>query len=90
MSLVESVWTLVFVLVAVKIPIVACGWYLYRKIHDVPEPEIERRGGGEFAAVAFDPGPRRRGPSGAPAVTARRRETSHHRPAVRIKAQSDA
>jgi hypothetical protein len=90
MPVVESVWTLLFVIVAVKLPIIACGWYLYRKIHDVPEPEIERRSGGEFAEIAFDPGPRRRGPSGAPVVTARRRETSHPQSQTRIKAESDA
>lgn len=61
------------ILAAVKLPLLLCGWYLYKTIHDVPEPEIEADGG-EFVKAAFDTGPRHRGPhGGGPAVGAQAR-----------------
>lgn len=65
---------------AVKLPLVWCCWYIYKAIHDVPEPEIEGRGG-DFVKAEFDPGPRRRGPHGqVPAIglTPRRGDKGHN------------
>jgi hypothetical protein len=51
------------VVVAVKLPVLWCVWYIFKTIHDVPAPEIER-GGGDFVRAEFEPGPRVRGPHG--------------------------
>lgn len=69
----------VFLLVGLKIPIVAACWILWRAINDVPEQvvgEVDDDGG----AKAFKPGPRRRGPHGDAGETGRarrRREAAH-------------
>lgn len=67
------------VALAVKLPLMWCAWHIYRAIHDVPAPEIER-GGGEFVRAQFDSGPRSRGPHGGgpgSAVAARRGDKGH-------------
>jgi hypothetical protein len=61
---VDSLAILAIILVF-KIPILGACWYLYRIIHDVPQPEIESEGD-EFARARFEPGPRKRGPHGGP------------------------
>lgn len=66
-------------LVAVKLPLIVVGVWLYRVIHDVPEPEISDDGG-DFVKAEFDAGPRRRGPhGGVPALgaEARRGDPGH-------------
>lgn len=64
---------ILLVVVAVKLPVVFCFWYIFKVIHDVPEPEVER-GGEDFVIADFDPGPRKRGPHGGePAVAAQSR-----------------
>lgn len=66
-------------LIAIKLPLIVVGIWLYRVIHDVPAPEIENDGG-DFSRADFEPGPRRRGPhGGAPTLTteARRGEKTH-------------
>lgn len=71
------------IILAIKVPILCSCWYLYRIIHDVPEPEIENDGG-EFVRMEFDQGPRRRGPHGGLpglSVADRRSETAHERQA---------
>jgi hypothetical protein len=67
------------VVIAVKLPLVWCCWYIYKTIHDVPEPEIDRSGG-DFVKADFEPGPRVRGPhGGSPSLTekARRGDKGH-------------
>lgn len=67
------------VVVAVKLPVVWCVWYIFKIIHDVPAPEIER-GGGEFVRADFEAGPRVRGPHGGePLISgqSRRRDKGH-------------
>lgn len=64
-------------LVAVKLPLIVVGWWLYKVIHDVPEPEISSDGG-DFVKAEFEPGPRRRGPhGGGPSVSAEARRGDH-------------
>ncbi len=63
---------------AVKLPVLCCCWFIYRAIHDVPEPEI-RGEGGDFVRAEFEQGPRRRGPHGSgPALSAERRKDKGH------------
>lgn len=72
-------------LVAVKLPLIAVGWFIYKVIHDVPEAEISSDGG-DFTKATFDPGPRTRGPhNGGPAaaVTPRRGDKGHDDETVR-------
>lgn len=79
------------IILAIKLPLLACCFYLYRIIHDVPEVEIENDGG-EFVKVAFDQGPRQRGPHGQPpahAVALRRGDKGHVPDAVGDRALSD-
>jgi hypothetical protein len=67
------------VVVAVKLPVVWCVWYIFKTIHDVPAPEIERNGG-DFVRADFEAGPRVRGPHGGePMVSGqqRRRDKGH-------------
>lgn len=67
------------IILAIKLPLLACSWYLYRIIHDVPEIEIENDGG-EFVRAEFGQGPRHRGPHGQPpanAVALRRGDKGH-------------
>lgn len=74
-----TVTYLLLILLAVKLPLVIVGWLLYRVIHDVPEPEVDR-GDSDFVRADFDPGPRTRGPHGggpAVALTARRGASGH-------------
>jgi len=67
------------IVVAVKLPVAWCVWYIFKIIHDVPEPEIER-GGGDFVRADFEQGPRLRGPHGGePLVSgqSRRKDAGH-------------
>jgi hypothetical protein len=67
------------VVVAVKLPVLWCIWYIFKAIHDVPAPEIERDGG-DFVKAEFEPGPRKRGPHGGEPVIgaqARRGDRGH-------------
>jgi hypothetical protein len=57
------------IVVAVKLPVVWCVWYVFKVIHDVPEPEIDREGG-DYVRAEFEPGPRIRGPHGGEPVIA--------------------
>ncbi len=68
-----------FFVLAVKLPVLYCCWYIYRAIHDVPEPEI-RGEGGDFVRAEFEQGPRRRGPhpNGPAGSAARRKDKGHH------------
>jgi hypothetical protein len=54
----------VFVLF-IKLPVIACCFYIYKAIHDVPMPDLGEDGG-EFIRANFTPGPRKRGPHGGP------------------------
>lgn len=79
------------IILAIKLPLLACSWYLYRIIHDVPDVEIENDGG-EFVKVAFDQGPRHRGPHGQPpahAVALRRGDKGHAPDVVADRDTSD-
>lgn len=69
-------------LIAVKLPLIVVGIWLYRVIHDVPEPDISNDGG-DFVKAEFEPGPRKRGPHGrGPALGAEaRRGDKGHAPA---------
>lgn len=51
------------ILLVIKLPLLISGIYLYRIIHDVPEPEF-KGDGGDLVKAGFVPGPRRRGPEG--------------------------
>lgn len=67
------------IVLVVKVPILCSCWYLYRIIHDVPEPELEADGD-DLVRASFDQGPRRRGPHGGPpalSATARRNKATH-------------
>jgi hypothetical protein len=75
------------VVVAVKLPVLWCVWYVFKVIHDVPEPEVEREGG-DFVKAEFDPGPRKRGPhGGAPVLTAQSRRGDKGHDVVEPKPQ---
>lgn len=67
------------VAVLIKLPVIAACWYIFKTIHDVPDPEIENDGG-DFVKVDFEAGPRRRGPHGGNPVlseSARRGDMRH-------------
>jgi hypothetical protein len=69
----------VLMILAFKVPILLSCWYIYRIIHDVPQPEIESDGG-EFVKAEFGQGPRRRGPHGGPpahSASVRRADPGH-------------
>ena len=69
-----------WLLVVVKLPLIWVGWYIYRAVKDVPETVLGEDDGGEPLRVAFEPGPRTRGPHGGLPVVARapRRGDSGH------------
>jgi hypothetical protein len=74
---------IVAIVLAVKVPILCSCWYLYRIIHDVPEPELEADGD-DLVRAKFGQGPRSRGPHGGlPGLTAsaRRDQVAHQAPA---------
>jgi hypothetical protein len=74
-----NVLIIALVALAIKLPLIWCCWYIYKAIHDVPEPEVER-GGGDFVKADFEPGPRVRGPHGGePMVSGqqRRKDKGH-------------
>jgi hypothetical protein len=80
------------IVVAVKLPVAWCIWYIFKTIHDVPEPEIER-GGGEFVRADFEPGPRRRGPHDGGSgigLTPRRGDKGHDESAPKPHVTIDA
>ncbi|MGK2878290.1 MAG: hypothetical protein ACSLFF_06905 [Solirubrobacterales bacterium] len=80
------------VAVAIKLPLVWCCWYIYKAIHDVPPPEIDRNGG-ELTRASFEPGPRRRGPHGgqsAAGAAIRRGDKGHEDPAPNPHVTIDA
>lgn len=63
----------------IKLPLVWCCWYIFKTIHDVPAPEIDRNGG-DFVRADFEAGPRVRGPHGGePLISGqqRRRDKGH-------------
>lgn len=66
-------------MLAIKLPLLLTSYYLYRIIHDVPDPEIENDGG-DFVRAEFEQGPRNRGPHGRPpalAASVRRADPGH-------------
>lgn len=72
------------IILAIKLPLLCSGLYLYRIIHDVPEPEIDRDGG-DFVRAGYDQGPRHRGPHGdlpAHSAAVRRGNKGHLEDAV--------
>jgi hypothetical protein len=74
-----SIFLITVVAIAIKLPVIAACWYIYKTIHDVPEPEIENDGG-DFVRVDFEAGPRKRGPHGGDPVlteSARRGDKGH-------------
>jgi hypothetical protein len=82
-------WTMFFLFVALKVPLIALGWLVWWAVHQVPE-DFEQPGGDGGAKrrphpPAPLPRPSRRGPHGDPAplppprvrvVTARARQLS--------------
>ncbi len=83
------------IVIAIKLPLLISGYYLYRIIHDVPEPEF-RGDGDDFVKAEFSPGPRRRGPGGpssAVALSPRRGDPGHDEaaktPARAVRARAD-
>ncbi|MBJ7459864.1 MAG: hypothetical protein JHD02_11785 [Thermoleophilaceae bacterium] len=76
----------------IKLPVLWCGWYIYKAIHDVPLPELDGRDG-DFVRADFEPGPRQRGPHGGPpavSIRQRRGDKGHDEstPAPRVTTSS--
>jgi len=67
-------WTFVWLMIVLKIPILALFWIVYWSVRAVPEPVDEGGDGGTKKPVEPQPDPprrpRRRGPHGDPALPA--------------------
>lgn len=74
-------------ILAIKLPLLVVGGFLYRVIHDVPEPDLTNDDG-DFVRATYGQGPRRRGPHGGglPASAAIRRGDAGHEAAERLPA----
>ena len=78
-------WTMLYLFVALKVPILAAGWLIWWAVHQVPDTAEDRGDGGSrtrIHPVPPLPRPPRRGPHGdaAPLPPPRVR-----RPAPRVK-----
>jgi hypothetical protein len=66
-------WTMFFLFVALKVPLLALCWLVWWAIHQVDDPAAEDGGGGSprrLHPLAPLPRPPRRGPHGDPALPA--------------------
>ena len=82
-------WGFIWIMVILKIPLVALLWLVWYAVHAEPDPVVDENGDGGVGKPdphdpRTDPNPRRRGPHGDPVVpapprtrvTARARDTS--------------
>jgi len=83
-------WFFIWLMIGLKIPIIALGWIVWRAIHAVPEtaedaPIDGDGGGGTQLPTPRRPRPPRRGPHGEPLPQspARVRAVAGHKPPVR-------
>jgi hypothetical protein len=79
-------WTFIYLMVVLKIPIVALAWIVWHAVKAEPaEPQVEDGGGGFDHPRPSRPRPPRRGPHGdpVPVPPARVRAVASEKPPVR-------